>query len=193
MFKISAISYTHIGATYEPFQHIQRFNLSRPPPNKQSKHPTPPTLALRLFLQPLLSSKGKTRLAGHLVWKALTHAKGKHTEPHQQLSSEKDWKKHSVVVVPFLFLFGAPPKKKPPRNNRSWKIEPEFVSSGRWWFGVFSLFNFTLMVFLHGEFVSFFTPVLPQHFSAGAIQSRHFLQTILDVAFFPPQPCMKAP
>ena len=50
----------------------------------------------------------------------------------------------------------------------------------------FSLFNFTLMVFLHGEFVSFFTPVLVQHFSAGAIQRGHFLQTIFDVVFFSP-------
>lgn len=81
-----------------------------PPPNKKSKHPTPPTLALRLFLQSVWSSKRKTRLAGHLVWKALTHAKGKHTEPNQQLSGEE--------AVVFLSLFWVLRKKRNPNKQQ---------------------------------------------------------------------------
>lgn len=80
MFKISVISYTHIGATYKPFQHT----------NPSNTHPCTSVVLATPFFQ--LESL-KTRLAGHLVWKALTHAKGKHTEPNQQLSSEKDRKK----------------------------------------------------------------------------------------------------
>ena len=146
MLKISVISHIHIGATYKPFQHIQRFHHPRPPPNKQSKHPTPPIFCTSVIFLPIpfKLERSLTRLAGHLVWKALTHAKGKHTEPHQQLSGRKGLEnKNSVVVMCFFVPLRCSKKKKgTPRNNRSWKIEPEFVSSGRCWF-VFALFNFS--------------------------------------------------
>lgn len=54
MFKISVISYTHIGATYKPFQHT----------NPSNTHPCTSVVLATPFFQ--LESL-KTRLAGHLV------------------------------------------------------------------------------------------------------------------------------